>query len=439
MEKKAKAIIDRLQQSGYLAFFVGGYVRDRMIGRPTKDIDIATSATPDEVMKLFTHTVPTGVKHGTVTVIEEGVPFEVTTFRTESEYEKRRRPKRVEFVPDLESDLARRDFTINAMAMDRDGNLIDPFGGMDDIRRGRLRCVGDPEQRFREDALRMVRCIRFAAEYDLKVDEPTWNALLAQRDGLREIAMERVRMELERIVEGSHPEIGLALFVRADLPFYLKADLKVDKQRWVEATASDRLSVLSMLNDGDLRWAHLMLLLRLDADQAASLLKKLTFAGKRIKKITSLLAFQAELEKRFSSFAEISKETEHLAEKEWKTAAFHAGDETADGWLRWLPVLADEPVLSDHRLPPEVLRLLAEKGQTWLKERPIKEKRELNISGTDLLQLNQEKGAWIGRLLEQLALKVALGEIENDKALLLEEAKRMLSEQSGNGKDERGR
>src|SRR5690606_5953059 len=124
---------------------------------------------------------------------------------------------------------------------------------------------------------------------------------------------------------------------------------------------------------------------------------------------------------------------------EWKTAAFHAGDETADGWLRWLPALADEPVLSDHRLPPEVLRLLAEKGQTWLKERPIKEKRELNISGTDLLQLNQEKGAWIGRLLEQLALKVALGEIENDKALLLEEAKRMLSEQSGNGKDERGR
>ncbi|WP_394297943.1 CCA tRNA nucleotidyltransferase, partial [Gordoniibacillus kamchatkensis] len=234
-----------LTEAGYEAYFVGGCVRDRLLGVPVKDMDIATSALPAQVMSLFVRTVPTGLQHGTVTVILEGHTFEVTTFRTESGYVDYRRPQTVEYVTSLEEDLRRRDFTMNAMAMDAEGNVCDPFGGREDLARGVLRCVGEAEQRFGEDALRMLRCIRFAAAYGLEVEAGTWAALREQAPLLRHIAMERCRAELERMVEGPAPVRALRLLADSGLWRHFKvrpvsigaagARLPARRRRWSRA------------------------------------------------------------------------------------------------------------------------------------------------------------------------------------------------------------
>ncbi|MEC0245781.1 CCA tRNA nucleotidyltransferase, partial [Paenibacillus chitinolyticus] len=205
MIEEGRRVLERLRSRQHEAYFVGGFVRDFVLERPVKDVDIATSAKPEEVMEAFSKTVPTGLQHGTVTVLTGAYSFEVTTFRKETEYEGFRRPAEVEYITDLEEDLKRRDFTMNAMAMDAEGNLIDPFGGRSDMDRGVLRCVGEAAERFGEDALRMLRCIRFAAEYGLVIEEATWLALLRQAPLLRHIAMERVRAELQRMVGGADP------------------------------------------------------------------------------------------------------------------------------------------------------------------------------------------------------------------------------------------
>lgn len=217
MEQQARVILQTLRRHGHSAYMVGGYVRDKCLGRAVKDIDIATSALPQQVQDLFPRTIPTGLQHGTVTVLMDKFTFEVTTFRKESDYVDYRRPKQVTFVSELHEDLKRRDFTMNAMAMDESGHVIDPFGGLDDVRQGRIRCVGRAEERFTEDALRMLRCIRFAAEYELEIEEKTWEAICLLRELLQHIAIERVRMELERILSGHDPHRGLQLFVKTRL------------------------------------------------------------------------------------------------------------------------------------------------------------------------------------------------------------------------------
>ena len=159
--KSVEEILHRLRTAGHQGYCVGGCVRDRLLGREPKDYDVTTSAKPEEVMALFApHAIPTGLQHGTVTVVSEGERVEVTTFRWDGAYTDHRHPDAVTFTASLTEDLSRRDFTINAMAMDSDGQVTDPFGGTADLRRGALRCVGDPAARFQEDALRIMRALR---------------------------------------------------------------------------------------------------------------------------------------------------------------------------------------------------------------------------------------------------------------------------------------
>ena len=166
-------ILKKLASEGFEAFLVGGCVRDAVMGRPVHDWDLATSATPVDVARLFEKSILTGEKFGTVTVVVQECPVEVTTFRTEGEYLDGRRPESVEFVSSLEEDLSRRDFTINAMAESVEGELIDPFGGIKDIELGVIRCVGGPNTRFSEDALRMFRALRFSAEFGFEIESDT--------------------------------------------------------------------------------------------------------------------------------------------------------------------------------------------------------------------------------------------------------------------------
>ncbi len=212
-------VLDRLTQNGYEAYIVGGCVRDTLLGITPFDYDITTSAKPQEIMDLFKKTVPTGIKHGTVTVIIENEPIEVTTFRTEGIYTDSRHPENVEFVTDLKEDLSRRDFTVNAMAYNENVGLIDLFGGIKDLERKLLRAVGDPEKRFSEDALRILRLFRFASQLDFNIETNTLNFALKLQAGLEKISRERIFAELKKAMGGKNPHALLPLINSGGLAF----------------------------------------------------------------------------------------------------------------------------------------------------------------------------------------------------------------------------
>lgn len=197
--------LERLWGAGFAAHPVGGCVRDTLLGRTPGDWDIATSATPEQVSALFPHTVPTGVKHGTVTVVLPGGTIEVTAFRREGAYADGRHPDAVTFGASLEEDLSRRDFTINAMALAPDGQVIDPFGGRADLERKRLRCVGAPSRRFSEDALRILRGIRFAAQLGFTIEEQTAAAMESLAPNLVHVSAERLTAELDKTLSSPAP------------------------------------------------------------------------------------------------------------------------------------------------------------------------------------------------------------------------------------------
>ena len=197
---------DRLREAGFAAHPVGGCVRDLLLGRTPGDWDVTTSAHPERVQELFDHTVPTGIKHGTVTVIEDGIAIEVTTFRTESGYGDGRHPDSVRFDTDLNGDLARRDFTVNAMALDEHLNVIDPFGGCGDLSQKFIRAVGEPERRFSEDALRILRGVRFAAQLGFEVEQHTACAMKNCAPLVDKVAAERIKTEVEKILLSPNPQ-----------------------------------------------------------------------------------------------------------------------------------------------------------------------------------------------------------------------------------------
>ena len=202
----ARRILQTLNSAGYEAYLVGGCVRDLLRGVKPHDWDICTSALPEETEQCFAdrRVIETGLKHGTVTVLEEGEPYEITTYRTEGPYSDSRRPDFVRFVPNLEEDLARRDFTMNAIAMDLEGNLRDPYGGADDIKSRLIRCVGEPDQRFQEDGLRVMRALRFAAVFGYEVEEQPARAVHENRAMLDRVAAERINAELCKLLVGKN-------------------------------------------------------------------------------------------------------------------------------------------------------------------------------------------------------------------------------------------
>ena len=203
---KVNKIIETLTAAGYEAYAVGGCIRDCVLGRTPNDWDITTSATPEETKSLFARTIDTGIKHGTVTVMLNKEGFEVTTYRIDGVYEDSRHPKAVTFTASLEEDLKRRDFTINAMAYNDKNGLVDIFGGIRDIEQGIIRCVGNAEERFTEDALRMLRAVRFSAQLGYQIDEETKCAIRKLAPNLKLISAERIQAELIKLVTSSHPD-----------------------------------------------------------------------------------------------------------------------------------------------------------------------------------------------------------------------------------------
>ena len=206
LPENVKNILEILEAHGYEAYAVGGCVRDTLLSRMPGDWDVTTSAKPEEVKALFTHTIDTGIEHGTVTVMMNHVGYEVTTYRIDGEYEDARHPKEVTFTAKLVEDLKRRDFTINAMAYNERSGLVDEFDGLGDLNRGIIRCVGDPMERFSDDALRMLRAVRFAAQLGFTIEEETKAAIRRLAGNLAKVSVERIAVELVKILTSNHPE-----------------------------------------------------------------------------------------------------------------------------------------------------------------------------------------------------------------------------------------
>ncbi len=206
IDKETEFIISSLESAGFSAFAVGGCIRDALLGIEVNDFDITTSALPQETKVVFASfpVIETGIKHGTVTVVINKKPYEVTTFRVESEYKDCRHPDKVSFVKNIESDLSRRDFTINAIAFSPKKGIVDAFGGVDDLSRGIIRAVGDPHLRFKEDALRILRALRFSATLGFEIEENTATAIFELSDNLSKVSSERIYNELKRLICGKN-------------------------------------------------------------------------------------------------------------------------------------------------------------------------------------------------------------------------------------------
>jgi len=226
--KDVKIILDTLKNNGYESYIVGGSIRDSQIGTSLpKDYDVTTNALPEEIIKLFDKTVPTGIKHGTVTVMINGDGYEVTTYRIDGEYLDNRRPDAVTFVSNLKEDLARRDFTINALAFNQEDGLIDYFGGIEDLDNKIIRAVGEPNKRFQEDALRMLRAIRFAARLNFCIEEKTLEAIKLNSHLILNVSNERIRDELCKILVSINTTKALRLLEDTKLLEFILPELQV--------------------------------------------------------------------------------------------------------------------------------------------------------------------------------------------------------------------
>ena len=225
----ALPVLQTLKEAGHEAVFVGGSVRDLVLGKEISDVDIATSATPEEVKSLFSHTVDVGIEHGTVLVLHHHDSYEVTTFRTEGTYQDFRHPDSVTFVRSLEEDLMRRDFTINALAVNDKEEIVDYFGGIEDLEREIIRCVGNPMERFNEDALRMMRAVRFAGQLGFSIESDTFNAIRTLKANLERVAVERMKVEFEKMILSPHRALAFQAFVESEL-YHSCPDLKEAKE-----------------------------------------------------------------------------------------------------------------------------------------------------------------------------------------------------------------
>ncbi|NLL29455.1 MAG: CCA tRNA nucleotidyltransferase [Clostridiales bacterium] len=222
-----KYIINELYKNKFDAFIVGGCLRDLLLNLEPKDYDIATSAKPDNVMSLFNKTIPTGIKHGTVTVVINNNNYEVTTFRTEGDYLDNRHPSSVDFVTDIREDLSRRDFTVNALAYNDKLGLIDYFNGINDLKNKIIRCVGHADKRFKEDALRMLRAIRFSCQLGFKIENKTFEAIINNANLIKNISKERIRDELCKILISNSPSKGIDMLQKTGLLEFIIPELNL--------------------------------------------------------------------------------------------------------------------------------------------------------------------------------------------------------------------
>ncbi|NMO98016.1 CCA tRNA nucleotidyltransferase [Paenibacillus lemnae] len=406
-------VIKTILENGYEAFWVGGCVRDEYMGRNVSDIDITTSALPDVITSLFDRVIPTGIQHGTVTVLAEGQSYEVTTYRVERGSDDHRHPAEIVFVNEIEKDLRRRDFTMNAMALGLEGQWVDPFGGRDDIDKALIRCVGEAKVRFQEDALRMVRCIRFASVFGFMIAKDTWNGLLEVKKTLGWIAMERIRSELDKMMSGPDPLRGLSLIKESGLHLEMKVPFPYQDQ---EQDVSFIRAIQGVSADQpDIRWALLLMGCKISAAESSDLLRKWTFSNRRRELILGLVKFQEAWD---YSLREAQPDADRVL---WIQLVLQMGVPAAEAWLQ---------LQEGIRSTGGTALVQIEDARVWLKGMQVKSLKELALTGDELLtSVNRRGGPWMKGLLSHLLFQTAAGYMQNDETVLIEEAKRVIQDE----------
>lgn len=394
----ALRILQTLEKNGYEAYFVGGCVRDWLLHRTVHDIDICTNAHPGDVMTIFPDHVLTGLKHGTVSVKLEGLFFEVTTYRTEGKYEDYRRPSTVQFVSELRLDLQRRDFTINAMAMDRHRELHDPFDGQEDLKKKQIRAVGEAVERFQEDALRLLRAVRFAAQLSFEIESKTMAAMKQTAPLLAHIAVERVREEVNKLLTSAAPQWGCQLLCEAGLfvstPLLERLFQLGSKQAW-------RLPYVEELVH---KWALLFYTAEYTLAEVKQVAAHLKMSKRETESLLTLLGWLEIIRPAWDEPKEI----------EWRTLLLEAGLAMSQEVNSLLLAIWWQ---QREQVDTEALRRAYD-------SLPVKTAKELAVTGYDLqVALKKHKGEWIGRVLVSLLHQTAFEGLPNTPEALIAAAK----------------
>ncbi|SHN19313.1 CCA tRNA nucleotidyltransferase [Gracilibacillus kekensis] len=380
----AQQVLLQLEKKGFQAYIVGGAVRDSILNRKVVDIDIATSALPEEVQSIFSKVIPTGIQHGTVLVRYQNESFEVTTFRTESTYSDSRHPDNVSFVSNLKEDLARRDFTMNAIAMNRSFDLIDPFQGQHDIEYKLIRTVGQAKERFLEDALRMMRAIRFQSQLGFKIEKSAFMAIEQNRQGLSKIAVERIAAEWEKTIKGNYFNEAIKTLFSTRL--YQNLPLIGNNKQLIQAIKELHKPIPSF----------------------AAFIAYMNISVQEIE-VTDWI-------KEWKLSNQIKKESKKLVQllSQYPTEA-----------LRWVVYQLPYHLIEDFSVLTDLCSRKTISQQEVIKLRKslsIQSRKELAIDGNDVISFFPErnKGSWIQDLLSQVEHGVVLGKIDNTKIAIRE-------------------
>ncbi|EAC7166874.1 CCA tRNA nucleotidyltransferase [Listeria monocytogenes] len=375
---KALPVLQKLTTAGFEAYFVGGSVRDYLLNRTISDVDIATSAFPEEVKEIFQTSYDTGIAHGTVTVRENNEFYEVTTFRTEGTYEDFRRPSEVTFIRSLEEDLKRRDFTMNAIAMDEHFALQDPFSGQLAIQNKEIKAVGKASERFHEDALRMMRAVRFLSQLDFELDKETEKALESQIELLQHTSVERITVEWLKMMKGKAAKRAIELLLKVKMETYLPG-LKDEKSALSEFASWDwekRTTEESI-------WLGLVVAVK--PNNVNAFLKAWKLPNKTIQLVNK--AYQ---------YALNMKET-------WLTEELYHAGKAVFSLVNELNVIRGQEN-NQHKVSQAYEAL------------PIHSKKDLAITGADLLKWSGESaGPWVKETLDKVECGVLSNEINNEK------------------------
>lgn len=384
--EQALPILKRIEAAGYEGYFVGGSVRDVLLGQAIHDVDIATSAFPAEIKSIFPRTIDVGIEHGTVLVLSDEENYEITTFRTESTYQDFRRPDQVEFVRSLEEDLKRRDFTINAFALREDGTIVDLFNGLEDLENKVLRAVGNPYERFHEDALRMMRGLRFVSQLGFTLEEKTKESIIENHALLEKISVERVTIEFVKLLLGKNRKLGIEMFIETKC-FEYCPELK---GRSEQLRAFSELPAMQLTSEVQ-AWVLLIDHLLLEEQDIRQFLKAWKCSNQTIRQVQQAFkGLQWRKEQGYSKalLYELQKETISIVES----------------------------LLPYYQLEDEATLYIEAYNQL-----PIHALADLAVNGNDLMAHYQKKGGkWLKEALEVCETAVLNGETVNDTQALFD-------------------
>ncbi|QXM06172.1 CCA tRNA nucleotidyltransferase [Crassaminicella indica] len=409
--KEPAIILHLLNNHGFDAYVVGGCVRDALLKRKPQDWDICTNARPEEIIHIFTSyslkVLKTGIKHGTVTVLFHGKHFEITTYRIDGNYLDNRRPDKVIFTDYIKEDLSRRDFTINAMAYHPKKGLVDNFNGQSDLKKKIIKCVGEPKKRFEEDALRILRGIRFTAQLDFHLEETTKNAMYLKRKLIQNISKERIRDEIVKILLAHKPSNGILLLSDLHLLEFIIPEFKnipKDLFNRILFLLDNTPKILEIRLSAFLFYINLFLNNPLTVN---NILKNLKFDNKTINNVC-LLIYESLYTPDFSSIKDIKKFMIRIGIKNLENF-----------WALKIALIKESQAHSDFSNILNVKNTV----EKILKEKHPLELKDLQITGNDLISLGIPQGKQVGILLEQLLDKVLENPNLNEKDQLLKIAK----------------